>query len=149
MKAKGDFFWRLDTALFNGIAATCLLASLYCFAWAALIAFVQILGWLKAGEWQAVPIYALFMSDDGQAMIRAYTGPLHPLLLVPSWGSTESLEQQAASIAGSAMGLRKIVTWLLDLPLIVALFVAAILLMYGFMRASEEAKTSEAKASPR
>ena len=142
MNSKGTVFWKFDSALLNVISWACLSAGIYCFGWAALIVLGQGLGWLKFGEWQPVPFYALFLSEEGQAMISAYSRA-QPLSLVPSWGSTGSLEQQAAALAGSAVGLRKIVTWLLDLPLVVPLVVAGFLLLAGCGLAADEAKAAQ------
>jgi hypothetical protein len=97
------------------------------------------IGWIKSGEWQPVPFFALFLNEQSQSMLRVYDR-LQPLALVPSWGSTDYLEQQASAVARSALGLRKIVTWVLELPLIVPLIISGFALFLGCGWAAEEAK---------
>lgn len=141
MAPKTDALWKFDAALLTAISWCCLLVGVYCFGWAVLLLFGQCIAWLNAGEWQPVPLYSLFLNEDGQSMLSVYTR-LSPLGLVPSWGSFTYLDQIATSIAGAAAGFKKIVTWVLDLPLAAVLVVAGFASTAGCGVAAAEAKAS-------
>lgn len=125
-KPADGLFWKLDGALLNALGFVALGAGVACVGWAALLLLMQILGWIKAGEWQPVPLFALFMSDAAQADLRMYLVNPQPLALVPSWGGALGAEEIASQMAGQLMGMRKVLAWVLECPLLGALLLAGL-----------------------
>ena len=94
--------------------------------WAAALVVVQCITWLKAGVWQPVPAFALFLSSEAQVLnLRLIGGSLSALDLVPSWGSFDSLDSVVLAVSGRMVGFGRIVAWLLELPLLVWLLAVA------------------------
>lgn len=139
MPAK-SLFWKFDGALLNTLGFMALAAGVACVGWAALLLLMQILGWFKAGDWQPVPLFALFMSDAAQADFRVYLVNPQPLSLVPSWGGAIRAEEIATRIAGQLMGMRKVLAWVLECPLLVALLLAGLAFFLTAGAAFGEAK---------
>jgi hypothetical protein len=119
-----------DRWLMQTLALVAVLVAAALFFWALILVFAQCLGWLKSGQWQTLPLYAVFLSQESQDIaLRMYETGIQPLDLVPALGSSDSLTQVAGSFAGDMIGLRKVVEWLLDLPFTAWLVGAAFLLV--------------------
>lgn len=134
---------KFDHYLMRVLSIGLAFAAGYCFFWAAAILLFQVLGWLRFGEWQPVPAFALFVAEVGQSEIKAFSGPVQALNLVPAWG-TEAWNGQgvAAGLAGKLLGVQKVVAWLLDWPLVVWLIASGLVLLLFGIGAAEEARTS-------
>ena len=101
----------------QSLALVAVLAAAALLFWAAILFLAQCLGWLKAGQWQPLPLYAVFLSQESQDFtLRMYETGIQPLSLVRALGSSESLAQVTWGIAGDMLGLQKVVAWLLELP---------------------------------
>ncbi len=97
-------------------ATVCFLFGVVLLGWAVLVFLVQCFAWLKTGLWQPIPIYAMFLPPALQTYMVGVIPPgsITPLALVPSFGSYDSLESLARSLAGSAEGVFRILAWLLE-----------------------------------
>jgi hypothetical protein len=134
---------KFDHYLMRALSVGAALAAGYCIMWAAAILLFQVLGWLRFGEWQPVPTFALLVSDVGQAEIRAFAAPVQGLNLVPAWGTAAwNGDGVAAELGGELLGMRKVFAWLLDGPLVVWLIASALLLLFACIAAAQEARTS-------
>jgi hypothetical protein len=140
-KPADSLFWKLDGYLFNALGFLTLFAGIACIGWAALVLLTQVFGWIRVGEWQPVPLFSLLISEAAQADLRVHLLTPQPLNLVPVWGAAAHAEEIAANAAGSLMGIRKILVWVLECPLVAGLLAAcAALFMAGggsFNRANE------------
>ena len=139
-KPADSLFWKFDGALLNALGFVALAAGVAFIGWAALLLLMQVLGWIKAGEWQPVPLFAVFLSDAAQADLRVYLVNPQPLALVPSWGGAIGAEEIAAQIAGQLMGMRKALAWVLECPLLSALLLAGLAFFMAAGSAFREAK---------
>lgn len=84
-------------------------------AWAGVIVLAQCITWLMAGEWQPVPAVAIFMTSEAQHFfLDVVPSGISPVSFAPSIASLDSPEAVARRLAGSAIGLQRIVAWLLD-----------------------------------
>lgn len=129
---------RFDKLLMGSIAGISMSVSFFLIAWACVLVASQCLGWLKAGDWQPVPAYAIFLSEQAQDYtLKVYDSGLQPLNLTPAWGDAKDLDQIAESSARNALGARKILRWVLELPLAVWLVAAAIGVAAIFQSATE------------
>lgn len=134
---------KFDHYLMRVLSVGGALAAGYCFLWAAAILLFQVLGWVRFGEWQPVPAFALFVAEVGQSEIKAFSGPVQALNLVPAWGTAAwNGEGVAAGLAGNLLGMQKVFAWLLDGPLVLWLVASALLLFVASIAAAEEARTS-------
>jgi len=108
--------------LVPGLAASLLMVVSWALnGYAVLLVFFQCLTWLKTGSWQPVPVYTLFV-DLG----RLPPGDITPLALVPSLADYNDPPSVARVVSGSAAGIEKLVTWLLETALSVWVFALAI-----------------------
>ena len=97
------------------------------FIWAALLMLVQCVAWLKTGAWQPVPLATVFLSSESPAHGSLMQLGRRSALVAPSWASFVYPEEVAATVAGTAMGVFRIVLWLLEVALSVWLCVLACL----------------------
>lgn len=117
---------KADRILMSILEGAAFLLSIALILWAGLLIVGQCGGWLKSGEWQPVPAYAILLTEDAKIFtLQAYEAGVQPLGLVPSWGDSESLEQIAVSMARNALGAQKVFKWLLELPLALWLVIAS------------------------
>lgn len=105
--------------------------------WAVFLFSLQCIAWMKFGLWQPVPFGAMLMSPDAQrSEIDVLTSiaertKLHPLDLVPSFGTFSSLDNAALAISNNMIGVARIAAWFLDVGLVVWLIVQS--LLFGFL----------------
>lgn len=125
-KPADSLFWKLDSAVFHTLGTACLFVGVACVGWAALVLLTQALGWLKAGEWQPVPLFSLFLSEVAQTDLQVYLAKPQALNLVPSWGDAAGVEDIAARVARQWLGMRQVLVWLLEWPLVGALLAASL-----------------------
>lgn len=120
---------RIDTMTMKMLSLVLLLLAVALLFWAVFVVLVQCLGWLKSGSWQGVSVGLLFVSQEVHSYIQ-YVGPVpNAIEFVPSWGSSLSIEDVAAKMAGRMVGLQMICSWLLASPLVVWVVLAALVLL--------------------
>lgn len=99
-----------------------------CLLWAGLLVLMQVFGWLRFGEWQSLPLHAIFMTENAQAGLRVFGTGVQPLGIVPAWGLAETGPDLAWQMSGKRMvGVAKVLTWLLDTSLVFWAVVVAVL----------------------
>lgn len=86
--------------------------------WAFLILVLQCIGWIRAGAWQPVAVGALFLSPDGQTLLKTMSVHIHPLDLVPSLGSSNEIAFIPGRVVRGVLGSHPAFIWLLGTPLI-------------------------------
>ncbi len=122
---------RIDTLAMKILSLVFELLALALLLWAAFVVLAQCLGWLKSGSWQGVSVGLLFVSQEVHDFIK-YVGPApNAIEFVPSWGSSLSIEDVAAKMAGRMVGVEMIFSWLLASPLVVWLVLVALALFAG------------------
>lgn len=121
---------KLDRWLLETLALVAVLAAALLLLWALALVFIQCLGWLKSGEWQPLPFYAVFLSQEAQELaLKTYEARIQALAFVPTLGNFEGLEQVSTALSSDMVGLRKVVSWVLDLPLVLWLVAGALSLL--------------------
>jgi hypothetical protein len=131
---------RQDLSLMEAISGVAFLAAGCIVMWALALILLQVLGWAHSGQWQPVPAYALFITEQGQAELRVFRGPLQALNIVPAWGSGAwHGEGMAYELAGNFLGLKKVYAWMLNAPLVGWLFASAFVLMFASAALMKEA----------
>ena len=86
------------------------------------IAIVQVVAWLKSGQWSPVSVAMLFL-------VPPAVEPEFPLpySLIPTWFFSERVGTYIVEAGPNTwLGLRSIILWLLNLPLSLASFVAGV-----------------------
>jgi len=116
-----------DYVLMTGISGVFALVYLGGLLWAALLLLMQVLGWIRFGEWQSLPLYALFVTEGAQSSIRLFGSGVQPLSIVPAWGFSESGLDLAWRLSGQLVGAAKILTWVLETSLVFWLVVVSFL----------------------
>lgn len=118
---------QLDRFFFRGLAWLLLSLGVLLPMWAAALVVVQCVTWLKTGSWQPVPVASVFMSPEAQRFnLAVVPARISPLDLAPSLASLDSATAVTQRVAGSAVGLARIVAWLLDVGLSVWLLAVAL-----------------------
>jgi hypothetical protein len=114
---------RADRWFLQAIAMLLMLLGFVLLLWAAFLVLIQAIAWLKAGQWQPVPLSAALLAPEARfyefqvvAPIGRY-GEWHPLKLVPDIASAASVTEVTRAIAGNALGLQRIIAWLIDIGL--------------------------------
>jgi hypothetical protein len=133
METKPPSSEKFDYVLMQSLGLATLLLGIALLGWAVLTLLMQGAGWIRFGNWQPVPLSSLFITPEGQDIMRFFEGRLQPLNLVPALGSQPYEAKAAEHLAGSLLGLRQVFAWLLDTPLTAWLLFGGI----GAMSASQ------------
>lgn len=96
------------------------------FAFAVYLLGLQIIGWMQHAAWQKLPLGALFLSEQGKAVMMVYID--NPLDRLPD-GIAWTIEDAARNIAPNALGVQEIVAWMLNLPFVLVSTVFSTLIL--------------------
>lgn len=122
---------RFDRTLINTLSMALLLSGIALAGWGLLILVAQCAGWLKFGDWQSVPLYALWLSPAEQfnqlVPLSLFDSSWGPLDLAPSFGNYSSINHLSSTIAGAMVGVEQICDRLLSTPLSLALVLVGFL----------------------
>lgn len=137
--AARAMFERLDALVRGAVLAAGGFAAVALFLWGGALLLSQCITWLRDGLWQAVPGYAVLLTDEAREFqLRITQGKrFSPLDLVPALGSYPDLDAAVAAAAGKLVGLGRIVAWLLAAPLTLWLWALGILTILVTERFSE------------
>lgn len=124
---------RFDQALIGTIYASLMLAGSALFCAGFVLIAAQCVAWLRFGEWQSIPVFALWLSPIEQlnqlVPMNLWAATWSPLALVPSLSDQASLADFSRSIGGSMEGVIKGISWILSAPLSVSLWAFGLLLI--------------------
>lgn len=112
---------RFDKVLMASIQVSAWLTGVTFICWGALLFAAQALAWIRFGMWQPIPAFVAFMQPHDQMFqtvpLGLFEASWSPLQLTPSIAGFSSSEAISAAVCGNLLGLVKIVSSLLELPL--------------------------------
>ena len=127
-QTKQGLLKRADRLFFKALELLARAMSIVLPMWAVLVFAAQCMAWLKAGIWQPVPFVAVFISDAAKnAYFLVLDSSTSPLDLALSLTALDSPDTLVTNLAGRAVGVQRILVWLLLLPLTVWLLALALL----------------------
>lgn len=133
---------RLDRALVSSASLALLLAGVGLALWAGTLLVAQCLFWLKFGQWQPIPTFALALAGDQQVFqlvpVALLFAEWNPLALVPSLGIASGPDEAASALGGNLAGLVKVIAWSLHLPLTAVLVGGALTAFWAFAWAQDK-----------
>lgn len=133
---------RLDRAFVSGASLALLLAGVGLALWAGTLLVAQCLFWLRFGQWQPIPTFALALAADQQVFqlvpVALLFAEWNPLALVPSLGIASGPDEAASALGGNLAGLVKVIAWSLRLPLTAVLVGGALAAFWAFAWAQDK-----------
>lgn len=133
---------RINRAIFVNASTAALVAGTGMMLWAGLLLAAQCLFWLKFGQWQPIPTFALALAGDQQVFqlvpVALLFAEWNPLALVPSLGIASGPDEAASALGGDLAGLVKVIAWSLHLPLTAVLVGGALAAFWAFAWAQDK-----------